>query len=295
MTEVVGRLVISDELVTSLVRDQFPDLADKEIGRHYALPDHTAVRIGDHHGLHLPTVPGLDDYYARSASLIAPFLDTWTFPLSAPLRSGVPGHGFPYHSELVNWINASTAGFVPLERSEAGPLGDALRQVHAPTDAPYANPTSSVPLEAKSDAARAAISRAIVSGGPESRTLRSEDAEALWADALEAADESQTTWTHGWVEPRSVLSDQGRFAGLLVWRYFAPGDPSSDVGSSLALLPADSHEDLLAAYGSVSSAMRRRIRGHLLLTCLRWAADSDPFTQRLGWQRLLELELVDEG
>ncbi|WP_084074370.1 hypothetical protein [Demequina sp. NBRC 110052] len=295
MTEATQRLVISDELVQSLVRDQFPDLADKEIGRHYALPDHTAVRIGDHHGLHLPTVPGLDEYYARSASLIAPFLDTWTFPLSAPRRTGTPGHGFPYHSELVNWINASTAGFVPLERSEAGPLGDALRQVHTSTDAPYANPTSSVPLEAKSDAVRAAIGRTIAAGGPESRTLRAEDAASLWADALAATDDHETTWTQGWIEPRTVLSDQGRFAGLLVWRYFAAGDPGSDLAGALALLPTDSHDDLLAAYGGVSPTARRRLRGHLLVTCLKWAADPDPFTQRLGWQRLLELGLVDEG
>ena len=104
------RITITDELVTSLVEEQFPDLAALDVGRHYRLADHTVVRLGDEYGLHLPTVPGLDAYYERSARLVAPFLKKWTFPYAAPLRTGTPSAGYPYHFELTGWITASTAG-----------------------------------------------------------------------------------------------------------------------------------------------------------------------------------------
>lgn len=45
------RSVVTDELVKGLLTAQHPDLADIEIGRHYTLENHFAIRIGDDSGV----------------------------------------------------------------------------------------------------------------------------------------------------------------------------------------------------------------------------------------------------
>ncbi len=294
MAATPGRLTISDALVEALVRDQFPDLAGEEIGRHYTLADRTVVRIGDHHGVHLPTVPGLDAYYERSARLVARFREHWTFPYGAPIATGNPGHGYPYHFELTQWIDGSTAGMVPLLTPEAALLGDALRQIHLPTDSPLRNPTTSVPLTTFLATFDHHLAKVSARTGPGGRSLDADGIDAIWrAGVMEEPDE--LTWTHGNIEPRSVLSDQGRFAGLVDWRHFAPGDPAADLGPTLMLLPLESHQDLFDEYGPISAATRRRASSAMALVCVIHLSRDEPFAANLAWQRFAELGLLKEA
>ncbi|MDN4472309.1 phosphotransferase [Demequina zhanjiangensis] len=294
MAVTTGRITISDELVAALLREQFPDLAGEEIGRHYALPDRTVVRIGDHHGFHMPTVPGLDAAYERSARLVAPFLSTWTFPLGAPIATGRPGHGYPYHFEVTRWIDGSTAGMVPLHDSEAAVLGDALRQIHAPTDSPLRNSTTSVPLTTFATPFARHLERAGQVRTRDGRRLDSDSVRALW-DAGVDERAPAFTWTHGSIDPRSLISDQGRFVGLVDWRHFAPGDPALDLGPMLMHVPKDSHAALLEAYGDVPPEMLRRATAALMIASVMHAGGDEPFAAALAWRRLDELGLLREA
>ncbi|WNM24625.1 phosphotransferase [Demequina capsici] len=293
MTGSPDRIIITDELVSALVRDQFPHLADREIGRHYVMPDYTAVRVGDDHGVHMPTVPGLDVYYERSTRLIAPFLERWSFPFVPPLRTGRPGHGYPYHFELTSWISASTAAIVPLTPSAAGALGDALHQIHLPTESPLRNPTSSVPLSTFASSMRRWLPLVDAMESPDRARVRTDLMRRTWESGLDTPVDVPFTWTHGRLAPRFVISDQGAFAGLVEWCYFAPGDPAADLAGALMLLPANAHEDLLGSYGGATTATRTRIAAIEMFLAAYYLTGEDPFTRNLAWRRLRELEMLD--
>jgi aminoglycoside phosphotransferase (APT) family kinase protein len=286
---------ITDELVTALIQDQFPDLAHLDIGRHYTLEDHTSVRVGDEYGAIFPTVPNWDINYARNADFIKPLLPLWDFPWSAPLRTGEPGHGYPYHWVISKWISASTAGFVPLRPEAAAPLGDALRQIHqaAPADAP-ASPTTDVTIEGLTPEWHTLLESVAAIPAPEHRLLDTAAATALWASGAHEDAHPRRTWTHGNLEPHAIMSNQGQFAGIVLWHTFGVGNPAVDLGAACIVIPTDARATMLKAYGKVNAHMLAAIQSYELLAALRYIEGDNPFLSRLAWERLIELGVAKE-
>jgi len=290
------RVVISDDTVRSLIDDQFPDLTDEELGRRYAVEDHVAVRIGDHHGALFPRSAADDHLYARAADLVAPFARDWTFAASRPIGTGVPGDGYPFHWTLVEWISASTAAFVPLHASSARALGDALRQVHAPADpdAPL-NPRTAPTLADHVDEWERLLGFVALRGAPENRVLDVDAADALFRTGVDSPVDVEPTWTHGRLEARAIQSDRGRFRSILMWHNFGAGDPAADLGGAATVVPLDMRDQLYGGYGDVTAATAWRAQSHQLLAALRHIEIDDPFLARMAWERLLELGLAHEA
>lgn len=289
-------LVVTDDVVRALIDDQFPHLADQDIGRRYTLEDHLAVRIGDHHGVLMPRFARDDAFFARAADLLAPHLKRWTFAASAPIATGLPGHGFPYHWTLVEWVSASTAGFVPLQGAAARDLGAAIREIHTPSPAGApANPLTSPPLSALIPEWERLLAFAALRGAPENRVLDAAATHALFAQGAAAPVDSRRMWTHGRLEPRALQSDRGSFCGILIWQNFGAGDPAADIGLAQAAIPLDNQALLFEGYGHISAATSQRARSYLLLAAMRFIELDEPFLVRIAWERLIELGLVHEG
>lgn len=289
-------LYLPDELLRALIDEQFPYLADRELGRRYTLEDHFAVRIGDDYGALFPRYAEGDYLYARVADLIRPQADAWTFHSSHPIETGVPGPDYPYHWTLVKWMSASTAGFVPLHSESAAPLGDALRQIHtnSPTDAPF-NPHTGVALPQLEEKFQDLLRRAAESGAPEQREIDTDATIRAFERGVSAPMDVDPTWTHGRLEPRAVLSDRGQFAGILQWHNYGAGDPAADLGYATNLLPAADHQALFDEYGEISRATRERIGAFQVFAALRHVAFEDPFVTRMAWERLIEMDLAAEA
>ncbi|MGC4175275.1 phosphotransferase [Demequina sp.] len=291
-----GRLAPSDDQVAAMVFGQMPALAGRDIGRRYTMHDHVTVRIGDDYGVLMPTVPGKDYLYERVSDLLEPLLPTWTFPYSAPIATGEPDNGFPYHWTLVRWLSGSTAAFVPLHDESAVTLGDALRQIHgAPigTDAPD-SPITAPTLRSLEPEWTRLLEATTASGAPENRVLDAAKANAMWQAAADTPVDART-WTHGNLEPRAVLSDRGAFVGILIWHNFGGGDPAADVGYATNLFSSTQLSGFLDAYGEQSAQTAQRVRGWQLLGALRLIELGDPFLVRIAWERLIELDLVSEA
>ncbi|WP_296666710.1 hypothetical protein [Demequina sp.] len=289
-------LAVTDEAVRALVDEQFPHLADQELGRRYTLEDHFAIRIGDDHGALFPRFAEDDELFERATDLIAPHLRRWTFPTSAPVGTGRPGHGYPFHWTLVDWVSASTAAFVPLHSHSARALGSAIRQVHVPAPAGAArNPRTSLGLESWGGEWERLLAFAALRGAPENRTLNVEGADALFRIGASAPLDAQWSWTHGRLEPRAIQSDRGTFCGILIWHNFGAGDPAADLGGAATVVPLDMRDELYGGYGDVTSATAWRAQAYQLLAALRYIEIDDPFMARMAWERLLELGLADEA
>lgn len=289
-------LYIPDEMVRALVDEQFPWLAERELGRRYTLEDHFTLRIGDDYGVQMSRLPGYDALFSRVSDVIAPQLARWSFPTSAPVHTGVPGHGYPWHWVVVPWISASTAAFVPLHGDSARDVGRALREVHevSPADAPL-NPRTGVGLEAWRGEFEAMLAHAVAEGAPENRELDAAGVRAIFERGCAAPVDVPFTWTHGRLEPRAVMSDQGAFAGLLLWSNFGAGDPAQDIGFIGTVLGNDMREDFFAEYGTVSDATVDRALAYLVYAALRYIEVDDPFLMRIAWERLIEIGVVHEA
>lgn len=289
-------LSVSDETIRALVDEQFPELADRELGRRYSLEDQFAMRFGDDYGAIFPRVPGRDEHFARVADLIAEPSKSWTFPASKPIATGTPGHGFPWHWNLVRWISASTAGFVPLHVESARPFGEALREIHVPSPpgAPL-NPRTGVPLRDLREKFTDLLAYAKATGAPENRVLDPVAALAVFDRGAAASADVPLTWTHGRLEPRAVLSDRGAFAGILAWHNFGAGDPAADLGYGVNLLSSDMRTEFQAGYGDIDDAMAARAQAFQVHAALRHIQIDNPFLMRMAWERLIEMGLVDEA
>lgn len=282
-----GRLKVSDELVSRLLTSQHPDLASIELGRHYAREDHTTVRVGDAWGVRLPTVPGLDSYYARSRGLLAGHRHRWTFPSSTPLRDGLPDDEYPYHWEVTGWITASNAALVPLTASAGPVLGEALRQIHVPaTDAVPDNPRTMPGLVTYSDGFQRLLDT-VQAAAPLGASLHTSAIDAAWKNALHTRVGETATWTHGRLEPQSVLSDRGDMAGLLMWEFFGAGDPAADLGMASALLPAEGIAAMYDAYGTSTTELKNRAVGYQIRELLRHATSTDHNVVHTAWHGLV--------
>ncbi|WP_062389142.1 phosphotransferase [Demequina iriomotensis] len=289
-------VTVDDAQVRALVDDQFPHLADQEVGRRYTHEDHIAVRIGDRYGALFPRFALDDPLFARATDVLAPHLGRYSFPLSAPIATGLPGHGFPYHWTLVEWVSASTAAFVPLHASSARALGTALREIHvaAPEDAPQ-NPATAPGLGALLAEWDRLLVFASLRGAPENRVLDVESVDSLFRVGAVAPVDVPITWTHGRLEPRSIQSDRGQFAGLLIWHRFGTGDPAADLGGAATVIPLDMRDEFYAGYGEVSTATAWRAQSYQLFSALHHIEIDDPFLARMAWERLIELGLAHEA
>ncbi|MFW2512719.1 phosphotransferase [Demequina sp. SO4-13] len=289
-------IVVPDETVRALVDEQFPELAGRELGRRYTLEDQFAMRIGDDYGAIFPRMPGRDEHFARVVDLIAEPAQRWSFPSSHPIATGTPGHGYPWHWNLVRWISASTAGFVPLHVDSARPFGGALRELHtpSPSGAPL-NPRTGIGLPQLRPKFEELLAFAVERGAPENRVLDAAATRAIYDEGAEASDDVTFTWTHGRLEPRAVLSDRGAFAGILAWHNFGAGDPAADLGYGVNLLSSDMSEEFWTGYGGIDEATAARSKAFQVHAALRHIQIDNPFLMRMAWERLIELGVVDEA
>ncbi|GIG54178.1 phosphotransferase [Demequina activiva] len=289
-------LHITDETVRALVDEQFPQFAGVELGRRYTLEDHMAIRIGDHYGALMPRVARLDHLYARVTDLIAEPSTHWTFPSSHPIATGMPGHGYPFHWNLVDWNSSSTAGFVPLHPHAVGDLGRAIREIHqpAPEGAPL-NPRAGRGLAVLREPFEQLIDVAVAKGAPENRELDPAVVKRIFDAGVAAPVDLGLHWTHGRLEPRAVQSDRGEFAGILIWHCFGAGDPAADLGYAANLVPLEALDEYRGGYGETSEETIVRARAFQVFAALGYIFYDDPFLQRMAWERLIELGAVKGG
>jgi aminoglycoside phosphotransferase (APT) family kinase protein len=273
-------LTVSDELASALVRDQFPHLAELEIGRHLTFEDHVTFRLGERLCANLPTTTDLDPFIERSGRWLPTSSRTWTFPAGVPLLTGKPTAEYPSHWEIASWLPGSNATIVDLDGGEGVALGRALRQVHqpAPPGAPI-HASASRPLATLDDRwekARPAL---------DSQTL-----DAVWAAGVEARPNTEQYWIHGNLDPRYLVCDRGQFRGICTWFTFSAGDPAADIGAACLALPVGGDDSFLEGYGALDEDTYARACTYRLLTCAEYAASSNPFLARLGSDRLAALQ-----
>jgi aminoglycoside phosphotransferase (APT) family kinase protein len=292
-----GEPTITDRLVRSLLAAQHPDLAGLPIGDTTRGWDNTVVRLGGHLALRLPrhaAAEGLLDREVRWLPRLAAQLRDRPSPpgsarnvspgavppaLPTPVRTGVPGPGFPYRWAIVPWVDGIPAVRLAASRRDAyapalAAVLDALHQP-APDDAP-ASGFRGVDLATIGERFTQRWRELPDELTPDRRSLL----DARWAEALAAAPHpGPRLWLHGDPHPHNTVVAVGGATGngsgtpsrgqpgspsgaggtpvLVDYGDLCAGDPASDLGAALLHFSPAGARAFRAAYDARRVAVRR--------------------------------------
>ena len=275
---------VTADLVRRLLAEQHPDLALMRIELLANGWDNVMFRVGDDLAARLPRremAAGILLNEQRWLPELAPRLP---LPVPAPVRTGLPGGGYPWAWSVVPFLPGAPASAAPPDdpRDAAVVIGGFFGALHAPAppDAP-ANPYRGVPLERRS--AMFAENLSLLEGQVDrGAVLR------VWEAALAAPKwDSTPVWLHGDPHPANILVHDGRVSGVIDFGDITSGDPAADLSLAWMLLPAECHDGFRAAYeeaghGRVGDPLWLRARGWALglaLVFLAYSADNPQLSQ----------------
>lgn len=248
---------ITEGLVRSLLQAQHPDLAALPISIAGEGWDNVMARLGEDLVLRLPRRAIADQLLRNEQRWLPELAPRLPLPVPVPLRTGVPGEGYPFVWSVLRWIEGETADLAPPDASEAPVLAGFLKALHQPAreDAP-ANEVRGCPLANKQADTERRLDLLAADGHAVTPALR-----RVWEEGLEAPIDLPRLWVAGDIHARNVLVRNGKFAAFIDWGDICAGDPASDLASIWGLFEsADARRAAIEAYG-MSDATLARARG----------------------------------
>ncbi|HEY5110857.1 MAG TPA: aminoglycoside phosphotransferase family protein [Acidimicrobiales bacterium] len=249
---------IDAALVTSLLRAQFPDLADLDCYNVSEGFDNSLWRLGTELVVRIPRreiAAGFTENELRWLPEMARHVSLAT-PL--PLRAGVATSDFPWPWLIASWHDGEAGDEIdPKVRGRsAKKMAIFLRELHkeAPTEAPF-NPFRSVSL---ADREASLYSRL----GDLREDVDFEIVEALWKGVRDTPRwEYPGRWLHGDFHPGNTLYRDGALVGVVDFGDMCAGDPAVDLAGGLLSLPYTSLQEFFDTYERCDEATLRRTIG----------------------------------
>ena len=241
-----AEIVVSVDLVRTLLQEQHPDLASLPLRPLASGWDNEMLRLGDDLVVRLPRRQAsahLLEHEQRWLPLLAP---TLPLPVPSPLRLGRPSAAYPWAWSVVPWIPGRPVHDAPPASWEgvATQLGAFLAALHqpAPPDAPL-NPYRGRPLAERTE--RLQLGLAV--GDP--RVDRAA-VEAAWRRFLQLPPSTEPPlWLHGDLHPLNVLVDGEVVTGVIDFGDITAGDRATDLALAWLILPASVRPVFRAAAG----------------------------------------------
>lgn len=296
LTPPLSDVAISREVVRALLREQHPDLADREIGDPTEGFDMAVFRLGEDLAVRLPRHREAISSLAVEVRWARELSEGWTFPTQRIVRMGVPGEEFPWDWAITSWLPGRIAARHPLDASAAPELGRALAEIHrpAPADAPF-DVEQGIRLTERDPVLREFLRALPVVGSGRGPMVDPGAVEELWGRALAVPDDAPRVWIHADLHPFNVISEEGRFGGIIDWSGVSRGDPAVDLGFLWLLLGRDAVAEAYRAYGGLDEATEARARGIGLVKAVTLAAVPKAEVSRIGWRALTELGVAVHG
>jgi aminoglycoside phosphotransferase (APT) family kinase protein len=278
--------------VRALVDGQFPEARELELGDRYEGWDCVTWRLGNDWAVRLPRTQLAADMQVTEFAWLPRICGNWPFRAPVAARIGQPHGSFPWRWAIVPWIHGHTSFEQPLSDYGAHDLGEALRSLHQPTppEAPR-NPLRSTTLLHRAAKAEKRLDTVVAVGASIGRPVDAVAALQLYRRGA-AASRSENTWAHMDLHGGNVLTMEGRLAGIVDWVDAGAGDPATDLGQAMALLPPSRWDSLIHGYGGIDPATFNRARAEALNYALILATVAEPQFAAAGWAALEALGLA---
>jgi aminoglycoside phosphotransferase (APT) family kinase protein len=285
-----AEVTISRELVRTLLAEQHPELADRDIAGPFEGFDMAVFRLGEDLAVRLPRHRASVQSLESEIRWIGQLGQRWTFPTQRIVRVGRSGKEFPWCWAVTSWLPGELAADRPLDAAAAPALGRALAEIHqpAPADAPF-NSEQSVRLAAREPVFQRVLPRLPAAGAARGLVVDQDAAAALWRQATAMPDDAPRVWIHADLHPFNVISLGGRFGGIIDWSDISGGDPAVDLGFLQLLLPAAAMAAAFESYGGVDPATASRARVIALVKAATLAVVDRDVVAAIGWRALVEL------
>jgi aminoglycoside phosphotransferase (APT) family kinase protein len=288
-----GQLDVTTELVTRLIRSQFPEWRDLPVS---AIRSHGTVnalfRIGDDLVARLPIQPGdpvatrkdLEEEAdaARRLHAISPY------PTPQPIELGDPGEGYPMPWAVYSWLT----GTIAYDADVAGSIG------FAEDLAMFVRALRAVPTEGRvfTGSWRGGVLTThdddVAEHLERSRGMIDVDALArLWADLRTTPRTEPDVWAHRDLMPGNLLAADGRLAGVIDVGTFTVADPAIDLAPAWNLLEPDARAAFRSALGSDDDEWRRGMGWSFAqaIGCLWYYVETNPVMSRTAHDTLTAL------
>jgi aminoglycoside phosphotransferase (APT) family kinase protein len=288
-------------LVTRLLADQLPDLADLPV-----TPvdidgwDNTTFRLGEELVVRLPTADAYVPQVEKEHRWLPRLASHLPLPIPEPVAMCAPARDFPRPWSIYRWLQGTPAtadSIRDLDRL-ATDLADFLSALYAidPTGGPAAGEHSffrgSAPTIYDLDT-RNAI--AAVAG-----EIDTDAATDVWEAALAASWRGTPVWVHGDITAANLLVLDGRLSAVIDFGCLAVGDPACDLAIAWTLFDRNTRaafRERLAVDDSTWARGRGWALWKALLTLVeslqRDGATSHLAERRFGW-RLSARGVIDE-
>ncbi|MEV5572426.1 aminoglycoside phosphotransferase family protein [Spirillospora sp. NPDC052269] len=253
---------ITEELVHSLLREQFPAWAGLPVRRVRSSGTVNALfQLGDTMYVRLPRVESGVKGLLKEQEWLPRLAPRLPVPIPELLACGTPGAGFPWPWSVHQWLD----GMHPAPAADTTLALDLAEFIKAVRRVPYPDgPTSyrGGSLANVDAATREAITQL-------DADLDTGRATALWDESLNApAWDGPPTWAHSDLLPDNLLvGDGGRLNAVLDFGTAGLGDPSCDLMPAWAVLSADARAAFREAL-DVDDASWLRGRGWALSMAL---------------------------
>lgn len=270
-----AEVAISVGLVEALLREQHADLADRETTFASEGWDSAVFRLGDDLAVRLPRRRIVADLVPNELRWLPKLASVLPLPISAPVRAGRPGCGYPWPWSITTWFTGETwaEADVSDQRTAAVDLGRfvAALGVEAPPEAPV-NPHRGGPLTDRDPAVRERLAQL---GDSIDRAA----ATGLWDAALALAPSAERRWLHGDLHPANIVVHEGQIAAVIDWVDLSAGDRAYDLAAAWICFPDDAADRavFVRSTGVDDAATWARARACALshaLACLTSSADN---------------------
>lgn len=256
---------VSPELVRRLLADQHPDLAGLGIEVLANGWDNMVCRLGRDHLVRLPRRAASAGLVVNEQRWLPGLAGRLPLPVPASVRTGRPGHGYPWAWSVLPFLPGETAARTPPDDpgQAARDLGGFLAALHrpAPATAPV-NPSRGIPLAGRSAGVLAQLPH-LDDPAERAAALR------VWESATAApAWDGPPVWLHGDLHPANILVDRGRVGAVIDFGDITAGDPATDLAVAWMMLPAPGREEFRRAYGRADGATWARAHGWALALAL---------------------------
>lgn len=253
-----AELEIDERLIQSLLKDQFPDLAELSLCFIEEGFDNATWRLGEDLAVRIPRRSIATRFIANEQKWLETLAPQLPLPVPAPRHVGKPTPFYPWPWSVLPWFDGTPADLSELASQAAQPLAEFMLALHkpAPPGAPF-NEFRCVPLAIREPYLAPRLDRL-----HESSDLITAQLDALWQEALAAPVDIETTWIHGDLHARNVLAKDGQISAVIDWGDMASGDRATDLASIWMLLrDREAREHAMKTVGPLTDATWLRAKG----------------------------------